>query len=197
MNCTLPQGRLQDYLDGALTTLEAAAVETHLRECERCRADLASYRQLGARARALPDTLLPERDLWPGVDGGMVPRRTGVSPWLLAAAAIALMALSSAATMLWMRRNIPAPDSLSALQVRYTAATAELVRRVAEEEKRLSPATRAIVQRNLQIIDAAIRESEDALAKDPANRGLELMLRTRYQQRLDLLQQARRFAEES
>jgi hypothetical protein len=124
-------------------------------------------------------------------------RRTGFNPWRLVAAAIVLMALSSAATSLWLRRTIPAPDRLTALQERYAAATADLARRVAEEGKRLSPATLAIVQRNLQIIDAAIRESESALAKDPANRDLELMLRTRYQQRLDLLRQARRFAEES
>jgi anti-sigma factor RsiW len=197
MNCSLPLNRLHDYLDGGLTAPEASAVETHLRDCEQCRAELAFYRQLGAQAAALPKGRPPERDLWAGVERRIVRRGTRFNPRVLAAAAIALVVLSSAATALWMRRTAPSADNIAALQMRYTAATADLARRVADEDARLSPATRAIVRRNLQIIDAAIRESEDALARDPSNRGLELMLRTRYQQRLDLLLQARRFAEES
>jgi hypothetical protein len=47
-----------------------------------------------------------------------------------------------------------------------------------------------VVERNLAIVDQAIREAEAALASDPGNAALEQMVLARYVQRLDLLRRA-------
>jgi hypothetical protein len=76
-------------------------------------------------------------------------------------------------------------------------ALAELVRQVRDLEQSLPAGTRALVAGNLALIDAAIAESEQALAGRPENPAIELMLQARYRQRLELLEQARRVAPES
>ena len=75
-------------------------------------------------------------------------------------------------------------------QARYARATAELARRLADDPAPLSATTRAVVERNLAIVDAAIREAEHALASDPGNTELEQMVLARYAQRLALLKHA-------
>ncbi len=47
-----------------------------------------------------------------------------------------------------------------------------------------------MVKDNLAIIDAAVSEMEQALARDPGNRELPALLVTAYRQEIDLLQRA-------
>ena len=75
-------------------------------------------------------------------------------------------------------------------QERYAHATADLARKLADDPAQLSASTRAVVERNLAIVDQAIREAEDALASDPGNAELEQMVLARYAQRLALLKHA-------
>ena len=128
---------------------------------------------------------------------------------MLAAAAVLLVLAATAATVLFSRRNpgpgpqlasdstgpattptgIPAPGSAAAL--------AQLANEVQALERALPPETRALVAHNLELIDAAIRESQAALDANPSNPAIGRMLEARYGQRLLLLQQARRAAPES
>jgi len=64
-----PEERLSEYLDGALTEAEAAALEAHLGACGPCRELLSDLRRVLARAQALEDRA-PREDLWPGVAAG-------------------------------------------------------------------------------------------------------------------------------
>jgi hypothetical protein len=140
--------------------------------------------------------VLPERDLWSGIEprlGATPTRRLGLRervPRLAiqVAAAIALLLLGAALSTAWQRRSSPA--GFAAEQTRYNAASAALAERLAREPGALSPDTREVVQRNLAIVDAAIREAEAALASDPGNTSLEQMLIARYEQRLALLRRA-------
>lgn len=59
--------QIDDYFDGSLPDAGVAAIENHLRLCESCRTEFDRMKQLRARTAALPRSLEPERDLWPGV----------------------------------------------------------------------------------------------------------------------------------
>jgi hypothetical protein len=60
---------------------------------------------------------------------------------------------------------------------------------VAERRKELDPATLAVLQKNLKVIDAAISESKAALAKDPASAFLLDRLTHAYDTKLQLLRE--------
>jgi anti-sigma factor RsiW len=211
--CFLSDERLSAYADGTLAEPERAGVETHLAGCARCAGQLAWLRTLATQTEALPRALVPARDLWSGIatrlgEPTVVPiaarRRIVLRPLTLAAAAVALIVLSAAATMLLLRRepastatHVTAPGVIPAGADPQAMALARLVAQVRELEKSLPPGTRALVADNLKLIDAAITESEQALAGTPGNAAVERMLEARYQQRLELLEQARRAAPES
>ena len=184
---------LDEYADGTLALEARREVEAHLAECADCRAELASVQALLAEAGKLPESIQPEHELWDGIAARIAPRRRSARPWLLALAALLLMALSSAMTAWWLGRQAPATE-FSEVQSRYAEESAELARRVLEGPSQLSPQTLAAVARHLRVIDEAIQEAEAALRQDPANRALEQMLFVRYEQRLELLRQADRAA---
>ncbi len=58
---------LPDYVDGYLSDEERAAMKEHLGSCETCRNEVAEIEGLLAEARQLPESIEPERDLWPGI----------------------------------------------------------------------------------------------------------------------------------
>jgi hypothetical protein len=66
--------------------------------------------------------------------------------------------------------------------------TANRLSAVLESERTsLSPETVAKLKKSLEVIDAAILEARRALAAEPANKAIVEMLRTSYEQKLDLL----------
>ena len=81
-----------------------------------------------------------------------------------------------------------------AVQAEYEEATDELTCALATERDRLEPATVALLERNLGVIDAAIRESRDALARDPGNVELRGLFAAAARQKVELLRWATRAA---
>jgi hypothetical protein len=81
-----------------------------------------------------------------------------------------------------------------AVQAEYEQATDELTRAFATERDRLEPSTLALLERNLEVIDAAIRESRDALARDPGNVELGGLFAAAARQKVELLRWATRAA---
>jgi alkylhydroperoxidase family enzyme len=125
----------------------------------------------------------------------------------LAAAAIALVVLSGAAVW-WgsprpgdvaLDRSVPAegralettavPVSFEA-DPAYSDALADLERAFEASRDQLDPATVATVERNLAIIDDAIRETVEALKADPGSTFLYDHLERSRRQKLDVLRQA-------
>jgi anti-sigma factor RsiW len=216
MNCESVRDLLDDYVDGALPEEAAGEVRAHVAVCAECRQELERLESLLTQVRALPTSVDPPADMWDRIEARLAPRsaaripRPVISPpathaqsarfrprWLqLAAAAMLLMAVSSAATVAWLRHGSE-PRSFTALQAQYARATVELAQQAAAHPENLSPETRAVLDRNLAIIDDAIREAEQALNSDRGNPGLERMLLARYQQRLELLQRATKAGEAS
>ncbi len=198
--------RLDDYLGGMLSAGARAEVERHLETCSACARDAEALRRLLADARALPRSIAPPRDLWYAIDarlGEQAPARPGVRfirvrPRLLAAAAVVLVAVTAALTMQLARRPIQAPlaagpaaaPRYAAVAADYAAAVRELEARFVHSYDRLPPETRAVVSRNLAVIDTAIAEARAALAAAGPNPDLETLLWTSYRAKLDLLGRA-------
>jgi anti-sigma factor RsiW len=211
----LSADQLAAYESGEGTPQERAAISTHLRECEQCRRELAWLGALRGQVEQLPRSIAPTRELWDGIAPRLEPRvipahRPRRTPFImLAAAAVVLMLLSAAITALLLRRSaapgprvateLPAPRPVAPAGSApgSAASLARLASQVRALERALPPETRALVAHHLALIDAAIRESEAALAADSTNPAIQRMLEARYEQRLGLLEQARRAAPES
>ena len=76
--------------------------------------------------------------------------------------------------------------SHSGLKVRELAARDELLVEFREKFAQLSPQTRAVVVKNLAVIQKAADEIDAALAQDPANGMLNGLLVGAYKQELQL-----------
>ena len=224
--------RLSEYLDGELPPDQRAEIEAHLRHCVPCGAVLADLKRIVARAQDLEDRP-PARDLWPEIAariGAGVPgarrrgrpetprRRWSFSLPQLAAAGIALMALSGGAAWLlrpigqaplasrpspaatrWEARQVPGQgDNQGVLTVAtrpraersYDAAVADLERVLDAGRGRLDTTTVRVIVRNLATIDSAIAQAQRAVAADSANLYLNSHLAETMRQKLELLRQA-------
>jgi len=204
--------RLSEYLDDELAAADVAALEAHLPSCADCQATLEQLRRVVARAQALDDRP-PTTDLWPAIarhvgvvslDARRARRRLSFTVPQLAAAAVALTLLSAGSAWLLLRRPAGAPPSQSTTtpspiltnvgtyeaNPRYAAAVADLERVLAQGRSRLDTATVRVIEKNLGIIDRAIRDAQSALAADPANSYLNLHLAQEMRRKLELLRQA-------
>lgn len=200
--------RLSEYLDGDLTPAERTALEAHLAACGACRRTLEELRRVVARAQALDDRP-PVADLWPGIAEyiGVVSlaarraRRLSFTVPQLAAAAVVLAFLSGGSAWLALRdhQSLPptAPSTpvmtsggMSLLDARTAASVAALEQTLARNRDRLDTATVRVIEKNLGIIDRAIRDAQSALAADPANPYLNQHLAQETRRKLELLRQA-------
>jgi anti-sigma factor RsiW len=207
--------RLSAYLDGELTGEALAAAEAHLAGCAECRALLDDLRRLTARAGSLDDRP-PGQDLWPGVAARLAgdaalpamarrpPRRLVFSIPQLAAAGIALAALSAGAAVLAThaaRSGAPATAALvdRAPSVRitslasakgvesYDAAIHDLETTLAARRGKLDTGTVRVVEQSLAVINRAIAQAEAALAQDPNSMYLNTHLEQALGRKLELL----------
>jgi len=98
---------LSDFVDGRLTAVSHRQIETHLALCPRCARDRDRLETLLDRSRALPAEVAPPPELWSAVHRQIAaaPSLGGRRVWLLAAAAVLLVAVSSAVTALLVRRT--------------------------------------------------------------------------------------------
>lgn len=201
MSCHGVRDRLDDFADGLLEVREAEAVQIHLASCDACSTTLGEIRDLVALAGSLPRQIDPPHDLWPEILTTIDSRegRVSVRRSLLAAAAVALITVSSGVTTLVLRESgdavdaVPAagiPGGLVAIETHFVSAVRELEVALWARRGSLSPQVMDVLERNLEILDAAIREARAALAGQPANRDLAEMLWSTYSVKLDLLQRA-------
>jgi anti-sigma factor RsiW len=89
---------------------------------------------------------------------------------------------------------VDAPDAgvatVSFADAQYDAAVSDLERVLQEQRQRLNPRTVLVLERNLRIIDEAVREARAALADDPANPLLNAQLADVRRRKLQLLRKA-------
>lgn len=142
------------------------------------------------------------------VDFNPRPQARASRVWVIRiAAALALVVASSGGTALLLRQpgaaplavmptNTARPPAKTALaafaptEVEYQGTVNALYAELRQSRGRLSPETVATVEANLRIIDAAIAESRVALAADPSNARIPMLLSGVYQKKVELLQHA-------
>ena len=202
MNCAELRMRLEGYADGTLPADEARALELHLADCAACSALLEQLEGRSPALAGLARSVEPADDLWPGIQARLAPRgrRISLPSWALAAAAVLLIALSSGVTALLLRHSPPPAQisaSISPLETQYAAAAADLGAALEQARSRLSPETIATIMRNLAVIDSALAESRQALARDPGNTSLEQLVIVAWRQKMDFLRRATALSSES
>lgn len=195
------RARLNDYADGLLSAEQAAGVEEHLALCGDCRQVVEDIRVLTADLAALPRDVPPPRDLRPPIPR-QAPRR-----WLRIAATVALLLGAGAVALLMTngpgapgedgeRENPavaigPTPDRAPIVALEpYERASNALAELFEGRRAQLDPVTEELVLRNLEALDAAIHELEQARAAAPADPMLAELLQNRHRTRLDLLRDA-------
>ena len=156
----------------------------------------------------------PARDLWPGVMARLQPSEAAQGQTFtftlsqLAVAASLLIAVASGLTWLAARPDGPATQDIVVAEsepaglvqgdvqnanfadAQFNAAVSDLERILRDERERLDPATVLVIERNLKVIDDAIREARMALDGDPANTYLNSHLADARRRKLDLLRHA-------
>ena len=204
MNCTEIFELTERYHSGNLPRLESEAVEQHLLSCDACRADFRFQRTLKTGVAALARGIAPPDRVWQGIQYRIargVPGAPAQAWWqrrgILAAAAIALITVTSAITALLVRRSETPGSSgtFSVTEATYERAAEELAQTLEARRSEMSPAALAVVEHNLRIIDEAIRETQAALAEDPRNERVAELLWASWEKKIDLLERAAQHAE--
>jgi len=205
MTCAELASHLDELVENRLAPALRAAAEEHVRTCAACRREVAGLRRVLAEAASLPESVEPLEDLWPSIEARLAPRpalRAKRFDWrTLAVAATLAAALVTAGITL--RPRVPGPSAVTPIPAASTApatmpfdaaeqALLETKQRLrealAERRSTLSPATAAVVDRNLEMIENAIEEIRVALERDPANPQLNRRLLAIHQQELAFLQ---------
>jgi hypothetical protein len=205
MTCQELRARADAYAQGELDATEAAAFEAHLATCSACESALFASAGAPREIAVLSRSIEPAADLWPAIRERVASRREGrlrvTAPrWALAAAALLLIALSSGVTAVLLTSGEPgtvATRDISALESQYAAMSEDLTGALEQARSRLSPETVATIERNLRIIDVALDETRQALAKDPGNSALGQMVVAAWRQKVDLLRRATALGTES
>lgn len=161
-------------------------------------------------ARKLPRGIAPQRDLWPGIERAIgSPAWPGRTRWntvfAQAAAVVLLVGGSSGVTWLAMTDNTQTEPATAQVQARqfetvagsfgsrynlgpeFMEARNNLASSLDAELARLSPETRAAVEKNIGDIRAAINEINQALANEPDNVLLQDLLLSAYREELTLM----------
>ncbi len=209
MSDHIAEERVHDYVDDMLSPDERRDVAAHLAGCAPCRAEVDAVTALRNAARALAPGIAPAVDFWPSIASRLEPelrvlpspRALFVHRALAAAAAVAVIL-----TALWTTDRLggaPAPGGnpdpahavlarmeMAAAEAHYESAASDLRRALDARRSGLAAETAAVIEKNLDIIDAALDESRKALAADPANRTLTDLVASAHRRKVEFLQLA-------
>jgi predicted anti-sigma-YlaC factor YlaD len=221
MTCHELDERLDDYVDGTLSPAEADAVAEHLASCPSCREAERRTQRLLAHVAALPRSVAPPRDLWPAIERaisgeGRFARGLAWRPGMMLAAAATVL-LGILAAVAWrgtpgatgpqtvaIPETTPTYEPVSTLAVadpalaeaerEYEAAAKTLLAVLQQRRSRIAPADLARVEDNVAVIDRALAEVREALAKDPVNPELNRMLVATHRKKVDVLRRVVRLS---
>lgn len=154
--------------------------------------------RLAREIRNLRREIEPSRDLWPGIERRIAEypqrregeRRFDWMPWGVAASLV----LATAAFVISVIPGDPfTPElvsmdrSIDQMQAEYLRVRNPLVQEFTETNRNLDPETMEDLYRNIEIMEQARREIEEAVRQNPENRRLVEMLMDIHEQELELL----------
>ena len=204
-----PEALIHDFVDHELSGDERSRIAAHIAECMSCRAVAETARSLREEAIRVFGHRAPSDapDQWPGIEARIRarPRFTWLTP--LRAAAVILLAGASVTAYVAIRPAVepvtqtgtvsgtataalPVDPPATSIASAYAPALTELEGILEQGRDRLQPETIATLEENLEILNTAIRDIQDALAADPAHRGNLRSLDGMYHAKLDVLRQA-------
>lgn len=152
--------------------------------------------KLQVTVRRLPREITPTRDLWPSIATRIGHKHRARPVWAYGLAASVFVALGAAGAWYALHSTVPTPTTLVAENApsavadpdaAYFAARAAYAENSVLNARNLSPATRKVILKNLQIIESSMNEIRQALEKDPNNSALRSLLFTLYQDEAKLL----------
>ena len=210
---------LNDLVDDVLTPTERNVAEQHARECAVCARAVTELKATVAEVHDMPASVAPPDELWSSIretieakkvahlPSGTVARQASgwwVTPGRLAAAAVALIAVTATITTVAVgSRQAPlvaeaTPVTLSASWLAseraFQANVLELRAELEILHDHLSPETLVKVEKALATIDLAIAEGREELLRDPANAALSELLASNYRQKIELLRRMTQLA---
>ena len=192
MNCELYDDLLDDYVDGMRATDHRsderfAAFEQHLAGCIRCQALVTDLTSIRLATSTLDEHIPPPR-LWATIASSIEEhqrqpwwqRQLGgaFSAWVPTAVAVSIaLLLVAGGWNVWQQRRVETPGQGAAVQPaesipaeqHYEQAIAGLQQLADAQNAALDPETRAVLTKNLAVIDRAIDESRAALVQEPAS----------------------------
>ena len=216
MTCAEMDDRLDGWVDRTLAEADRREVESHLAGCEACRDEERRLREVLVHASALPRSVTPPRDLWPGIAREIERTQawswTRIAAWqpVLAVAATVVVALAavffgSGGPAPVHTVAIPSPGTepgyrlqpaavtmdpgLMAMEEDYQDAANALLAALQERRGEIEPETLATVESNLAVIDRALAEVHRALEQDPNRPELGRMLASTHRKRVEVLRQ--------
>jgi hypothetical protein len=218
MTCQPHIDALGEYIDGTLPDDRRTLLDAHLAECDSCRALASDLSQIRSRARELPALPVPDaiwtqiasKISQASTAGTPVPaRRSPIAAFFhrfaspvpaFAAIALVAFALVMSYTM-WPRTPVPAPghatdpnlvlsveNELRLATEHYEKAIAGLEQIAKTGEGNLDPQVAATLQRNLTVIDTAIKESKQVLGSQPGSQLAQESLFDAFRRKVALLQ---------
>jgi hypothetical protein len=199
--------------DGTAPPDVLARVRDHVRACDTCAADVGRLTSFMTRIRETKTDGPMTDDLWPGIrdrieQNKLVPlpvssdrRTTGRAgrrvAWLVATAAavgVILAGVVRSRGETWSGvATLSRTDSTMSLVAIVDSAHAseqeaqELLNKVELQRALIRPEARAALDRDLRVVDVAIAELKEAIARDPNNPALRRLLASSYRQKIDLL----------
>ena len=212
MNCELYDDLLDDYVDGLRATdhpgdVRCAAFEQHLAGCTRCQALIADLASIRLAASTLDEHIPPPR-LWARIASSIDEQQRrawwqrqlggAFSAWVPAAvAASSALLLVAGGWNVWQQKRAETPQQAGVAQPEggsvpaeqhYDQAIAGLQQLAEAQNAALDPETRAVLTKNLAVIDRAIDESRAALAQEPASTLAQESLLDALETKVTLLQ---------
>jgi len=212
----LTEGERQGFADDTLSPEERATAEAHLAACQSCADDVARIRTLMKHIHETPPPTAPLDELWPSIrarieqskvvslgnagngtgEGGTGKRgRWVASLGVLAAAAIIAFAVLRTtrhvdigdSTIAGIDNSNPALIAVVDSAHAYEQEARILLDKLELRRAMLRPETAQALAHDLHVVDVAIAELKEAVARDPNNPALRRLLATSYRQKVDLL----------
>jgi anti-sigma factor RsiW len=204
--------------DGTMDDERRAAVAAHLASCWNCKADVAHLTKAIPELRHLPQPAAPLDALWPEIheriergkivslgtqpEVASIPAQKRFS-WLwlapvgvAVAVVIALFALPGKRSVEQRQGDAMVADTGAPLvavvdsSYAYEREAQALLDKLELQRAMLRPDAAQTLERDLHVVDVAIAELKDAVARDPANPALRQLLAASYRQKVDLLKRA-------